>query len=129
MASGPGQVEPGYELWRLVEPVAFDALRTVYRNHIDDMAAAEWLARWHARLWLRSAQGSIVEDEIAELERQIGEHGHDIGLVHDANAAVASEIAETLHLRYRRDLNRLGSYAITLDDLAYTMKRAANGLG
>lgn len=124
MALGPGQVEPSHDLWCWAEPLAFDALRALYRNRIEDTVAAEWLARQHVRIWHQSAQGILVDDQISELEGQLAQYGQDMLLILDANAAVAAEIAETIHLRFRRDLKRLGAYALTLDDIAYSMRQA-----
>lgn len=127
MAFGPGEVVPSHELWRWAEPVAFDALRQIYRERIEDGASAEWLARSHARIWAHSAQGEAIDDDMAELERQLSQAGQDANLIHDANAAVASEIAETMRLCFRRDLKRLGAYALTLDDMAFAMRNARAG--
>lgn len=127
MRSDPVKVEPGSTLWRWAEPLAVDALRSVYRECVEDAAAAEWLAKAHARVWARSAQGEIIDDEVAELDRQLAQYGHDVTLIHDANAAVACELAETLHLRFRRNLPQLGAYALTLEDMADSMRQVAEG--
>ncbi|MBX9620383.1 MAG: hypothetical protein K2X10_14680 [Hyphomicrobiales bacterium] len=125
MTSRPEQVVPGYEIWRWAEPLAIDALRAVYRHRMDDAAAAEWLARAHGRVWALSAQGGAVDEAMGELEQQIVQLGHELCLIHDGNAAVASEIAETLSMRFRRDLRSLSAHAITLDDMSFSLRQAA----
>lgn len=120
----PDTYPPSYALWRWAEPLVHDALAEIYRHELADEDAAHSFAKRHARLWgLMSAHQPDLEG-LMELEVQLGLLGHGLDLVHRANAAVATELAELVRSCYRTHPREQDAFALSLADLNAGMAAA-----
>jgi hypothetical protein len=116
---------PAQDLWTMVDPIIHDALAGVYDRAVVAGPGARALVRSHAKIWRDMLQTGGGAEALADLGADLAARGLEFGLILEANAAVASELAAIVRGRYRNDPRALGTHAVSLGLAAEAMRASA----
>jgi hypothetical protein len=116
---------PAFDLWTMADPVIHDALSEVYARALEAGPETRTLTRRHAGIWRDMLHHGEGAEALAGLGAELEARGADAGLILEANAAVARELAAIVRGRYRNDPRALGTHVVSLDLAAEALRASA----